>query len=101
MKTTRLRPALVLASIFVVTFAFSAACAAQDVPLIPRKVIDSPSEHDYLTISPDGKTIAYTAPSDKGVANVWVEDLATHQKRMVTKATQRSEERRVGKECRS
>ena len=89
MKTTRLRPALVLASIFVVTFAFSAACAAQDVPLIPRKVIDSPSEHDYLTISPDGKTIAYTAPSDKGVANVWVEDLATHQKRMVTKATQR------------
>jgi dipeptidyl aminopeptidase/acylaminoacyl peptidase len=63
--------------------------AAQDVPLIPRKVVDAPAEHDLLTISPDGKMIAYTAPSDKGVANVWVEDLATHQKRMVTKATQR------------
>jgi dipeptidyl aminopeptidase/acylaminoacyl peptidase len=62
---------------------------AQDVPLIPRKVIDSPAEHDFLTISPDGKMIAYTAPSDKGVANIWVEDLATHQKRMVTRATQR------------
>jgi len=33
--------------------------------------------------------IAYTAPSDKEVGNVWVEDLATHQKRMVTRATQR------------
>ena len=68
---------------------FAAACFSQEVPLIPRKVFDSPSEHDFLTISPDGKTIAYTAPSDKSVANVWVEDLATHQKRMVTKATQR------------
>src|SRR5579859_6351862 len=67
----------------------SAACVAQEAPLIPRKVIDSPAEHDLLMISPDGKMIAYTAPSDKGVANVWVEDLATHQKRMVTRAAQR------------
>jgi dipeptidyl aminopeptidase/acylaminoacyl peptidase len=76
-------------STFVLACAFAATSVAQDVPLIPRKVIDAPAEHDLLTISPDGKTIAYTAPSDKGVANVWVEDLATHQKRMVTKATQR------------
>ena len=41
-----------------------------------------------LTVSPDGKMIAYTAPSDKGVANIWVEELATRQKRMVTRATQ-------------
>jgi dipeptidyl aminopeptidase/acylaminoacyl peptidase len=65
------------------------SCTAQEVPLIPRKVFDSPSEHDFLTISPDGKTIAYTAPSDKAVANIWVEDLATHQKRMVTRAERR------------
>ncbi|HMC30043.1 MAG TPA: S9 family peptidase, partial [Candidatus Angelobacter sp.] len=77
---------------FVVALLFcliAGACLAQDVPLIPRKVIDSPAEHDFLTISPDGKMIAYTAPSDKDVANVWVEDLATHQKRMVTRATHR------------
>jgi dipeptidyl aminopeptidase/acylaminoacyl peptidase len=73
-------------SIFVVV---STAGLAQDVPLIPRTVFDSSAEHDFVTISPDGKTIAYTAPSDKGVANVWVEDLATHQKRMVTRAGNR------------
>jgi len=89
MKLTLSRPALAIISLFILAFSFSAACVAQEIPLIPRKVIDSPSEHDYLTISPDGKTIAYTAPSDKSVANLWVEDLATHQKRMVTKATQR------------
>lgn len=69
--------------------ALAANCFAQEPPLIPRKVIDSPAEHDFLTISPDGKTIAYTAPSDKGVANIWVEDLATRQKRMVTRSVER------------
>lgn len=65
---------------------FAGSSFAQDVPLVPRTVFDSPAEHDSVTISPDGKSIAYTAPSDKGVANIWVEDLATHQKRMVTRA---------------
>ncbi len=69
------------------TLVFSAGCFAQEPPLIPRKVFDAPAEHDFLTISPNGKMIAYTAPSDKGVNNIWVEDLATHQKRMVTRAT--------------
>jgi dipeptidyl aminopeptidase/acylaminoacyl peptidase len=62
---------------------------AQDPPLIPRKVFDAPAEHDLLTVSPGGKTIAYTAPSSEGVANVWVEELATHKKRMVTRAGHR------------
>lgn len=67
------------------TLVFSASSFAQDPALIPRKVIDEAADHDLLTISPDGKMIAYTAPSDKGVSNIWVEDLATHQKRMVTR----------------
>lgn len=71
------------------TLFFSASSFAQDTPLVPRKVFDAPAEHDLLTISPNGKMIAYAAPSDKGVSNVWVEDLATHQKRIVTRATQR------------
>lgn len=62
---------------------------AQEPPLVPRKVFDAPAEHDLLTVSPDGKAIAYTAPSPEGVANVWVEDLATHKKRMVTRAGHR------------
>lgn len=62
---------------------------AQEPPLVPRKVFDAPAEHDLLTVSPDGKSIAYTAPSSGGVANVWVEDLAAHKKRMVTRADHR------------
>ncbi|HSK43968.1 MAG TPA: hypothetical protein VLA83_08795, partial [Candidatus Binatia bacterium] len=73
----------------VMALVFSANCFAQDPPLVPRTVFDAPAEHDFVTISPDGKSIAYTAPSNKGVANIWVEDLATHQKRMVTRAGQR------------
>jgi len=72
------------------TLIFSASSFAQaqnqDPPLIPRKVLDAPAEHDFLTISPDGKSFGYIAPSDKDVANLWVEDLATRQKRMVTRA---------------
>jgi Tol biopolymer transport system component len=72
-----------------ILFTISTAGLSQDPALIPRQIIDAPAEHDLLTISPDGKTIAYTAPSEQGVANVWVEDLATHQKRMVTRAGHR------------
>src|SRR5579864_796 len=71
------------------TLFFSISSFAQEPPLIPRKVLDAPAEHDLLTVSPDGKSIAYTAPSPEGVANVWVEDLATHKKRMVTRAGHR------------
>jgi Tol biopolymer transport system component len=76
-----------LAGIILLLSFIAASALAQDPPLIPRKVFDAPAEHDLLTISPDGKMIAYTAPSDNGVNNIWVEDLATHQKRMVTRAT--------------
>src|SRR5215468_7290538 len=56
-------------------------------PLIPRELFDSAAEHDQLTISPDGTMLAYIAPSDKGVANIWVEKLSNHEKRMVSRAT--------------
>ncbi len=78
-----------IAITFLIVLSFSAIGYAQDPPLVPRKVFDEPAEHDLLTISPDGKTIAYTAPSPEGVGNVWVEDLATHKKRMVTRASHR------------
>jgi dipeptidyl aminopeptidase/acylaminoacyl peptidase len=79
-----------LAEIILVLLVVSAAGLAwgqsEDVPLVPRTVFDAPAEHDSVTISPDGKSLGYIAPSDKDVANIWVEDLATHQKRMVTRA---------------
>ena len=77
-------PACTLLLAFFCTLCCSVSSSAQEAPLIPRAVFDSPAEHDLLTISPDGKMLAYTAPSEKGVANLWVEDLATHKKRMVS-----------------
>jgi dipeptidyl aminopeptidase/acylaminoacyl peptidase len=78
-----------VAGIVLILVVFSANGFAQEPPLIPRKVFDAPAKHDFLTVSPNGKTIAYTAPSEQGVANVWIEDLATHKKRMVTRAGHR------------
>src|SRR5437016_686692 len=76
------RSSIILA---ILSFLFLAASLwAQGPPLIPRAVFDSPAEHDFVTISPDGKWLAYLAPSDQSVANIWVEDLATHEKHMVT-----------------
>src|SRR5262249_490158 len=63
--------------------------AAQQAALIPRKVLDAAPDHDFVTISPNGKFLAYTAPSDKSVSNIWIEDLSTHQKRMITRTDQR------------
>jgi dipeptidyl aminopeptidase/acylaminoacyl peptidase len=78
-----------VAGIILILVVFSASSFAQEPPLVPRKVFDAPAEHDFLTVSPNGKTVAYTAPSDQGVGNVWAEDLATHKKRMVTRAGHR------------
>jgi len=58
-------------------------------PLIPRKILFSDPQRAAVKISPDGKMLSYVAPSDKGVANVFVEDLSTRRARMVTRATHR------------
>jgi dipeptidyl aminopeptidase/acylaminoacyl peptidase len=88
-RSARAIPPGWFAALFILLFLVSGSGAAQDPPLIPRQALDAAPEHGSLTVSPDGKMIAYTAPSDKGVANVWVEDLATRQKRMVTRAVER------------
>jgi dipeptidyl aminopeptidase/acylaminoacyl peptidase len=82
---SKCKPSVVVLILLIAT----ASGYTQEPPLVPRKVFDAPAEHDFLTVAPNGKSIAYTAPSEQGVANVWVEDLATHKKRMVTRAGQR------------
>jgi len=57
--------------------------------LIPRKILFSNPQRAAVRISPDGKMLSYVAPSDKGVANVFVEDLSTQRARMVTRAAHR------------
>ena len=41
-------------------------------PLIPRKILFSDPQRAAVRISPDGKMLSYVAPSDKGVANVFI-----------------------------
>jgi dipeptidyl aminopeptidase/acylaminoacyl peptidase len=57
---------------------------AEDVPLIPRKVLLGYPEKDDPLISPAGTRIAYLAPSSEGVLNIWVKSVDKNDDRMVT-----------------
>ncbi len=48
--------------------------AAEPPPLIPREVLFGNPEIIGVSLSPDGRRIAYLAP-DQGVLNLWVRDL--------------------------
>ena len=50
------------------------ARAADEPPLIPREVLFGNPEIIGVSLSPDGRRIAYLAP-DQGVLNLWVRDL--------------------------
>jgi dipeptidyl aminopeptidase/acylaminoacyl peptidase len=80
---------LALAGAFTIAAQGSSQAPSPDLPLIPRSVLDSPASHDFVTISPNGKWLAYLAPSENKVANIWLEDLSTRQKRQVTRADHR------------
>lgn len=43
-----------------------------NVPLIPRKILFGNPERSSPSISPDGKTLAFLAPDEKDVMQVWV-----------------------------
>jgi dipeptidyl aminopeptidase/acylaminoacyl peptidase len=62
----------------------SSRALAQAPDLIPRSILFASPERGGVTVSPDGKWLSYWAPSDTGVANVWIENLATHERKMVT-----------------
>jgi dipeptidyl aminopeptidase/acylaminoacyl peptidase len=61
------------------------------VPLIPRDVLFGNPKYASPTLSPDGKYLAYLAPSlDLGVLNVWVRDTyAAATARQITNDTAR------------
>lgn len=52
-----------------------AAAAASSVELIPRRTLFAAPEYSRVTISPDGKLIAFLGPVD-GVQNVWLVPLS-------------------------
>jgi dipeptidyl aminopeptidase/acylaminoacyl peptidase len=53
-------------------------------PLIPREVLFGNPVKTQAQISPSGKMLAYLAPDDKGVLNVWVRTLGQEDDKMVT-----------------
>jgi dipeptidyl aminopeptidase/acylaminoacyl peptidase len=53
--------------------------------LIPREILFGNPVKDQPQISPDGTMLAYLAPSNLGVLNVWIKSLDKNDDRMVTK----------------
>lgn len=53
-------------------------------PLIPREVLFGNPVKTQAQISPNGKMLAYLAPDDKGVMNVWARTLGQEDDKVVT-----------------
>src|SRR5438094_1426016 len=53
-------------------------------PLIPRELLFGNPEKSSPQLSPDGQQLAYLAPDERGVMNVWVRSLAGGDDQLVT-----------------
>ncbi|HET19859.1 MAG TPA: S9 family peptidase, partial [Chromatiales bacterium] len=65
------------------------SAGADDVPLIPREVLFGNPVKASPRLSPCGTRLAYLAPSDKGVLNVWVRTIGKEDDAQVTNDTHR------------
>jgi hypothetical protein len=61
-----------------------AALRADAPPLIPREVLFGNPERVSPQISPDGKRLAWIAPDDKNVLQVWVKTIGGTDDKVVT-----------------
>lgn len=78
------------AGLFLLLPALAAAGpAGSPPPLIPREALFGNPVKAGPQISPDGKHLAYIAPSDKGVLNVWVRTIGKTDDAQVTNDTLR------------
>lgn len=73
----------------VVAVAGSLPARADLPPLIPRDVLFGNPDKAAPKISPDGKYLAYLAPDDKNVLQVWVRTLGKNDDRAVTQDPKR------------
>lgn len=80
----RLR-SLFLMSIVAVGFSVAAVPSRAELPpLIPRDVLFGNPERTGPQISPDGKRLAWIAPNDKNVLQVWVKTIGGNDDKAVT-----------------
>ena len=63
--------------------------SAELPPLIPRDVLFGNPEKASVQLSPDGKYLAYLAPDDKNVLQVWVRTMGKTDDKAVTKDPKR------------
>ncbi len=85
----RVRSRAVLCVVAVLQVLAVAAVQAELPPLIPREVLLGNPVKASPRISPDGARLAYLAPSDKGVLNVWVRTIGKEDDGQVTNDTHR------------
>lgn len=85
----RVRSRAVLGVVVVLQVLAVAAVHAELPPLIPRDVLVGNPVKASPRISPDGARLAYLAPSDKGVLNVWVRTIGKEDDVQVTNDTHR------------
>lgn len=71
-------------------FAAAGIGALEDIPLIPREILFGNPKYASPTLSPDGKFLAYLAPSEENVLNVFCRDTFDRStSRQVTNDTSR------------
>lgn len=61
-----------------------AARAGEPAPLIPRETLFGNPERLSPSLSPDGKRLAWVAPDDKNVLQVWVQTVGQQDDRAIT-----------------
>ncbi len=84
--------------IFLLTLCMvSAGCSTTaETPLIPREVIFGNPEKAAPELSPDGTHLAYVAPDEYGVLNIWLRDLSHSQKEAQDRVITCSKKRGIG-----
>src|SRR5438105_2080223 len=75
---------LTLALAAVAVLALAVPASAELPPLIPRDVIFGNPVKALPHVSPDGKRLAYLAPDEKNVLQVWVQTVGKDDARKVT-----------------
>ncbi|HET8722690.1 MAG TPA: S9 family peptidase [Anaeromyxobacteraceae bacterium] len=83
----KLRPEAAIAVLALVLVAPVAPALAADTappPIIPREVLFGNPEKTSPTISPDGKRLAWLAPDEKDVLQVWVRTVGQEDAKKVT-----------------
>lgn len=80
MADSRKKGSTTLAIIFILTMALIVFLPPAKPDLIPRKLLFGNPEKAMPRISPDGQQLAYLAPDDDNVLNIWVQSLTGDDK---------------------